>query len=178
MKSIRRELLLWLLLGLVVTVAAAGIGTYYQARREAKELFDYQLKQLALSVSNERLSVLPQSHAKELEEDLAIQVWGQNQKLLYSSSPDLEIPRQPRPGYSNVATRYGRWRVFGVLGHDKLVQVAQPLSVYEELAAAMAFHPPIARRAGLADGPSWSAAVDERNQRCACAHTSGIAAAT
>ena len=82
MKSIRRELLLWLLLGLVVTVAAAGIGTYYQARREAKELFDYQLKQLALSVSNERLSVLPQSHAKELEEDLAIQVWGQNQKLL------------------------------------------------------------------------------------------------
>jgi two-component system, OmpR family, sensor kinase len=139
MKSIRRELLLWLLLGLVVTVATAAIGTYYQARREAKELFDYQLKQLALSVSNERLSVLPQSHAKELEEDLAIQVWGQNQKLLYSSSPDLEIPRQPRPGYSNVATRYGRWRVFGVLGHDKLVQVAQPLSVYEELAAAMAF---------------------------------------
>ena len=84
MKSIRRELLLWLLLGLVVTVAAAAISTYYQARREAKELFDYQLKQLALSVSNERLSVLPQSHAKELEEDLAIQVWGQNQKLLYS----------------------------------------------------------------------------------------------
>jgi two-component system, OmpR family, sensor kinase len=139
MKSIRRELLLWLLLGLVVTVAAAAISTYYQARREAKELFDYQLKQLALSVSNERLSVLPQSHAKELEEDLAIQVWGQNQKLLYSSSPDVEIPRQPRPGYGNVATRYGRWRVFGILGHDKLVQVAQPLSVYEELAAAMAF---------------------------------------
>jgi two-component system OmpR family sensor kinase len=139
MKSIRRELLLWLLLGLVVTVAAAATSTYYQARREAKELFDYQLKQLALSVSIERLSVLPQSHAKELEEDLAIQVWDQNQKLLYSSSPDVEIPRQPRPCYSNVGTRHGRWRVFGILGHDKLVQVAQPLSVYEELAAAMAF---------------------------------------
>jgi two-component system, OmpR family, sensor kinase len=139
MKSIRRELLLWLLLGLVVTVAAAATSTYYQARREAKELFDYQLKQLALSVSNERLSVLPRSHEKELDEDLAIQVWDQNQKLLYSSSPELEITRRPGPGYSNVTTRRGRWRVFGILGHEKFVQVAQPLSVYEELAAAMAF---------------------------------------
>jgi two-component system, OmpR family, sensor kinase len=139
MRSIRRELLFWLLLGLVVAVAAAATSTYYQARREAKELFDYQLKQLALSVSNERISVLPQSHEKELDDDLAIQVWDRNQKLLYSSSPELEIPRRPDPGYSNVATRRGRWRVFEVLARDKLVQVAQPLAVYEELAAAMAF---------------------------------------
>jgi two-component system OmpR family sensor kinase len=139
MRSIRRELLLWLMVGLVVAVAAAATTTYYQARREAKELFDYQLKQLALSVSNERLSVLPHAHEKEFDEDLAIQVWDQNQKLLYSSSPEVEIPSQPGPGYSNVATRRGRWRVFGILGHGKLVQVAQPLSAYEELAAAMAF---------------------------------------
>jgi two-component system OmpR family sensor kinase len=139
MRSIRRELLFWLLLGLVVTVAAAATGTYYQARREAKELFDYQLKQLALSVSNERISVLPRSHEKELDDDLAIQVWDRNEKLLYSSSPELEIPRRPDPGYSNVSTQRGRWRVIGLFAHDKLVQVAQPLAVYEELAAAMAF---------------------------------------
>jgi two-component system, OmpR family, sensor kinase len=139
MKSIRRELLFWLLLGLVVAVAAAATSTYYQARREAKELFDYQLKQLALSVSNEQLSVLPRAHERELDEDLAIQVWDENQNLLYSSSPELEIPSQPGSGFSNVATRRGRWRVLGILGHGKLVQVAQPLSSYEELAAAMAF---------------------------------------
>ncbi len=139
MRSIRRELLLWLLLGLVVAVAAAATGTYYQARREAKELFDYQLKQLALSVSNERISVLPQSHERELDDDLAIQVWDRNEKLLYSSSPELAIPRRPDPGYSNVSTHRGRWRVFGIQARDKLVQVAQPLAVYEELAAAMAF---------------------------------------
>jgi two-component system OmpR family sensor kinase len=139
MRSIRRELLLWLLLGLVVAVAAAATGTYYQARREAKELFDYQLKQLALSVSNERISVLPHSHERELDDDLAIQVWDRNDKLLYSSSPELAIPRRPDPGYSNVATHRGRWRVFGIQARDKLVQVAQPLAVYEELAAAMAF---------------------------------------
>ena len=57
MRSIRRELLLWLSLGLVVAVVAAATSTYYKARHEARELFDYQLKQLALSVSDQRVSL-------------------------------------------------------------------------------------------------------------------------
>jgi two-component system OmpR family sensor kinase len=138
MRSIRRELLLWLLLGLVVAVAAAATSTYYQARREAKELFDYQLRQLALSVANGGLSLLPQAD-NERDEDFAIQVWDANQKLLYSSRPGVDIPSQLEPGYTNVATRRGHWRVFSVRAHGGLVQVAQRLSVHEELAAAMAF---------------------------------------
>ena len=139
MRSIRRELLLWLLLGLVVAVAAAATSTYYQARREAKELFDYQLKQLALSVANEGLSLLPQANDTERDEDFAIQVWDANQRLLYASRPGVEIPSLLEPGYANVATHRGHWRVFGVRAHGRLVQVAQRLSVHEELAAAMAF---------------------------------------
>jgi two-component system OmpR family sensor kinase len=139
MRSIRRELLLWLLLGLVVAVAAAATSTYYQARREAKELFDYQLKQIALAVSNEALPLPPQANDDEHDEDFAIQVWDKNQKLLYSSRPGVEIPSQLEPGYTNVTTHPGHWRVFGVRAHGRLVQVAQRLSVHEELAAAMAF---------------------------------------
>jgi two-component system OmpR family sensor kinase len=138
MRSIRRELLLWLLLGLIVAVAAAATSTYYQARREAKELFDYQLRQLALSVANEGLSLLPQAD-NERDEDFAIQVWDENQKLLYSSRPGVDITSQLDPGYTNVATHRGHWRVFSVRAHGGLVQVAQRLSVHEELAAAMAF---------------------------------------
>jgi two-component system, OmpR family, sensor kinase len=138
-RSIRRELLLWLLLGLVVAVSAAATSTYYLARREAKELFDYQLKQLALSVANEGLSVPPRANDDEHDEDLAILVWDENLKLLHSSRPGVEIPSQLEPGYTNVATHRGHWRVFSVRAHGRLVQVAQRLSVYEELAAAMAF---------------------------------------
>jgi two-component system OmpR family sensor kinase len=139
MKSIRRELLVWLLLGLVVAVAAAATSTYYLARREAKELFDYQLKQLALSIANEGLSVLPQANENEHDEDFAIQVWDENRELLHSSRPDIGIPSQLDPGYTNVATRRAHWRVFTFLANGRLVQVAQRLSVHEELAAAMAF---------------------------------------
>ena len=38
--SIRRELLAWLLGGLLVALAAAAVGTYLRAREEANALFD------------------------------------------------------------------------------------------------------------------------------------------
>jgi two-component system, OmpR family, sensor kinase len=139
MRSIRRELLLWLLLGLVVAVVAAAISTYYKARHEARELFDYQLRQLALSVSNERVSLVPKAQGNNRDEDFVIQIWDRDQKLFYSSRPDVEIPIQPVTGYAYVATPQGRWRVYGLHDRDKLVQTAQSLSVLEELAAAMAF---------------------------------------
>jgi two-component system OmpR family sensor kinase len=139
MRSIRRELLLWLLLGLVVAVVAAAISTYYQARHEARELFDYQLKQLALSVSNQRVSLAPEAQGNNRDEDFVIQIWDRDQKLFYSSRPGVEIPSQPVPGYAYVATPQGRWRVYRLRDHDKLVQTAQSLNVLEELAAAMAF---------------------------------------
>lgn len=137
MRSIRRELLFWLLLGLVVAVTAAGMSTYYQARREANELFDYQLRQLALSVTGERLPVLPREDVGELDEDFVVQLWSPEQTLLYSSWPRAAIPWQAEPGFTNLATR-GRWRVFTVAAQDKQVQVAQRLGVREQLAAAMA----------------------------------------
>ena len=139
MRSIRRELLLWLLLGLVVAVVAAAMSTYYQARHEARKLFDYQLKQLALSESNQRVSLVPEAQRNNRDEDFVIQIWDRDQKLFYSSRPGAEIPLQPVPGYAYVKTDQGRWRVYGLRDRDKLIQTAQSLSVLEELAAAMAF---------------------------------------
>jgi hypothetical protein len=47
--SIRRALLVRLLLGLVAVTALATVATYVETRREIGELFDLQLKQLAYS---------------------------------------------------------------------------------------------------------------------------------
>lgn len=139
MRSIRRELLLWLLLGLVVAVVAAATSTYYRARHEARELFDYQLKQLALSVSNQRVSLPSEGQRHNRDEDFVIQIWDRDEKLFYSSRPEAQIPFRPVPGYAFVATPGGRWRVYGMSDRDKLIQTAQSLKVWEELAAGMAF---------------------------------------
>src|SRR2546429_534127 len=124
MRSIRRELLLWLLLGLVVAVVAAATSTYYQARHEARELFDYQLKQLALSVSNQRVSLVPEAQSHNHDEDFVIQIWDRDQKLFYSSQPGVEIPIQPVPGFAYVKTEQGRWRVYGLRDRDKPIRTA------------------------------------------------------
>ena len=138
MRSIRRELLLWLLLGLVVAVVAAATSTYYKARHEARELFDYQLRQLALSVSAQRFSLPPQAQRNNRDEDFVIQIWDRDQKLFYSSRPEAEIPIQSVPGYAFVATPVGRWRVYGMRDRDKLIQTAQSLKIWQDLAAGMA----------------------------------------
>jgi two-component system OmpR family sensor kinase len=138
MKSIRRELLQWLSLGLVVAVAAAATSTYYKARHEARELFDYQLRQLALSVSSQRVSLPSEGQRNNRDEDFVIQIWDRDQKLFYSSRPEAQIPFQSVPGYAFVGTPAARWRVYGMRDRDKLIQTAQSLDIWQELAAGMA----------------------------------------
>ena len=50
MTSIRRWLLGWLIFGLAATSLAAAYGIFQTARREAGELFDYELRTVALSL--------------------------------------------------------------------------------------------------------------------------------
>ena len=50
-RSMRRELIGWLALGLVAAIVAAAVATYLRARDEANALFDYQLAQMASSVT-------------------------------------------------------------------------------------------------------------------------------
>jgi hypothetical protein len=49
MTSIRRTLLVWLLLGMAAVAVLASVATYFDTKREIGELFDLQLKQLAYS---------------------------------------------------------------------------------------------------------------------------------
>jgi len=62
-RSIRRELLVWLLLGIALAVAAAAVGTYWRARDEANALFDYQLKEMAASLTDAPFAGVPPTAA-------------------------------------------------------------------------------------------------------------------
>ena len=50
MRTIRRQLLLWLLGGVLACTLAAGLATYLKVREETSELFDYQLREIAASL--------------------------------------------------------------------------------------------------------------------------------
>ncbi len=140
MSSIRRQLLLWLLSGLALAVVAAGARMYTQTLAEANELFDYHLSQMAASLPNDSFGPLRPSNPNELEADdgLVVQIWDRNGVQLYFSRPASKLPQRAELGFSTVDTPHGRWRVYSSLEQNNVVQVAQPMSVRQNLAAGMA----------------------------------------
>ncbi len=140
MTSIRRQLLLWLLSGLALAVVVAGARIYTQTLDEANELFDYHLRQMAASLPNDAFGPLPPSRSSELEAEdgLVVQIWDRNGLELYFSRPASKLPQRAELGFSTVNTPHGSWRVYSALEQNNVVQVAQPMSVRQNLAAGMA----------------------------------------
>lgn len=139
MTSIRRRLLIGLLAVVLCAGMIAAFGVYLQARREANELFDYQLKQMALSLRDQTFGQFAEgSPTVEQDFDFAIQVWGNDGVRLYYSRPHADLPNRARLGYETVSTPEGSWRVFSVQQRGLIFQVGQPMSVRNELAAAAA----------------------------------------
>ena len=136
-RSIRRELVVWLSAGLAVAVAAAAIATYLRAREEANEIFDYQLRQMAASLTGVPLAGTPGGIALG-DDALVVQIWDRNGVQLFLSEPHKSLPQYAQLGFNTVRTASGDWRVFSTLAGNEVVQVAQPMSARRELAASMA----------------------------------------
>ncbi len=139
--SIRHRLLVWLLSSVLAGgLLAAGV-VFVQARAEANELFDYQLRQLALTL-RDRI-YLPSQLAEVLQGeealDFVIQVWAPDGTRLYLSHPRLHVPGAVQLGFSEVNGDEGRWRVFAIQQRGLTIQVAQPLAVRRHLALAAAW---------------------------------------
>jgi two-component system OmpR family sensor kinase len=137
-RSIRRELIGWLTLGLLVAVAAAAVATYLRARDEANALFDYQLTQMASSVTGMPLAARGPPATAPGSDALVVEIWNRNGVEVYLSQPQRRLPQYGQLGFNTVATDAGEWRVFTTLAGDQVVQVAQPMKVRRELAASMA----------------------------------------
>ena len=140
MKSIRHRLLLWLLSGLMLAVLATGARIYRQTLDEANELFDYHLQQMAASLPNDAFGPLPPSRSdgREADKGLVLQIWDRNGLQLYFSHPASKLPQRAELGFSTVETPRGSWRIYSALEQNNVVQVAQPMSVRQDLAARMA----------------------------------------
>jgi two-component system OmpR family sensor kinase len=140
MTSIRRQLLLWLLSGLALAVVAAGVRIYTQTLAEANELFDYHLAQMAASLPNDSFGPVPPSpsNGPEAGDGLVVQIWDRNGLQLFFSRPESKLPQRAELGFSTVETEQGSWRVYSALERNNVVQVAQPMSVRQDLAAGMA----------------------------------------
>jgi len=136
MTSLRHKLLAWLLAVVLIAGMAAAWGVYRQARVELDEVFDYHLRQMALSVrdrSFDGLLVEPETLTGEF--DFVIQVWGRDGVRLYFSQPHAALPGLVRLGYDTVQAGSTTWRVFAIQERGFTIQVAQPMGIRNRLAA-------------------------------------------
>jgi signal transduction histidine kinase len=136
-RSIRHQLLIWLLAIVVAGVGLAGWLIYRQALAEANELFDYQLQEIAAALPSEPFSQVFGSRTNG-DEGIVIQIWNRNGVLMYFSHPRAPIAPRAELGFSTERTDRGEWRVYGAIVGDNVVQLAQPLSVRNRLAANVA----------------------------------------
>jgi len=141
MRSIRLTLLLWLSLALCAGIVAAAGLIYVQAREAANRLFDYQMKQIALSLPHQAFAPMGSTgDALNIGKDVVIQIWDQTGIRIYHSHERPRLPQRAALGFTNVATKDGVWRVFSAQLGETVVQVAQPLSARQELAAKTALN--------------------------------------
>lgn len=142
MTSIRRELLVWLLAGMLLAIAAAAVGTYLRAREDANALFDYQLKEMAASLTDAPFAGVPAApgNAAPTSDTLIVQIWDRNGVQLFMSQPRRVLPQHAQLGFTTISTDSGQWRVFSTLAGGQVVQVAQPMSARRDLAASLALH--------------------------------------
>ncbi|MDR7332825.1 ATP-binding protein [Roseateles asaccharophilus] len=128
-------------LGAVTALAVAG-ATYVSVRAEADQLFDYQLRQTALSLRDQgRIAPDEAASLADPSLDYVVQIWSVQGLELYSSRPQgMTEPLPPRAvlGFSHQRLGGQDWRVFSAATPLRVVQVAQPLAVRQKLAAVAA----------------------------------------
>jgi len=139
MTSIRRQLLIGLLAVVLIAGLVAAWGVYRRVHGEVDELFDYHLKQMALSLRDQSFEAFA-GGPPGIDEgfDFAIQVWSEEGIRVYFSRPHTGLPNRARLGYATVETSEGDWRVFSIQQRGLTLQVAQPVAIRQRLAAAAA----------------------------------------
>ncbi len=138
--SLRARLLWFLLAAIVLAAGVQALVAYRTVLKEADEIFDYHMQQMALSLR----AGLPPSAAVgglgggEQNFDFVVQVWTSDGVRIFESAVDAALPQLAVLGFADVRARGTTYRVFSVQTRGLVIQVAQDLAVRQRMAGALA----------------------------------------
>ena len=136
MNSIRIRLLLALLAILAAAAAVLGGFTYHNVLVETEALFDYQLRQMALSLRDQ--GEIDPSQAQALADgqlDFVVQIWNVDGRTIYATRDHPNLPSRALIGLAEINVGGQVWRTFSTATRDRVIQVAQPVEIRKRLAA-------------------------------------------
>jgi signal transduction histidine kinase len=136
MSSIRVRVLLTLLGMLAVVALVMGALTYRNVLAETEALFDYQLRQMALSLRDQgEIAPAQASTLNDEQLDFVVQIWTADGRVIYPPRLRTDLPTRALLGFADIAVQGKTWRTFSVATGERVIQVAQPLQIRQQLAA-------------------------------------------
>ena len=139
MSSLRARLLASILATLAFGALVMGFAAYRNVLRETEALFDYQLRQMALSLRDQGEIAPAQAGAlTDTDFDFVVQIWTVDGRAIYASRSHPELPARAVLGFADVVVQDRTWRTFSVATPNRVIQVAQPVQIRQRLAAEAA----------------------------------------
>lgn len=137
-RSIESRLKWGLLAGSLALSAVLGLTAWYWVRQQVRDLLDYQLEQVARALVDHEFGRSAGLAVNDPAMHLDIAVWDGEGRLLYRSTPELELRPDSAPGFSRVKSGSQGdavlLRLFTLHSEGRIIQVAHPLSLRQELA--------------------------------------------
>ncbi len=139
MRSIRTRLSIALMVLVAAVSLMSAVVTYRRVLNETSDLFDYQLRQMALSLRSQ-VSLAPRIEVppEQGDTDFVVQIWNPFGARVYLSRPGLPLIDRAVLGYADLSLRGAPWRAYGLQTADGVVQIAQPIRVRQTFARAAA----------------------------------------
>jgi len=140
MYSIKRFLLIYITLAILVIYALISYASYWVSKEELNELYDANLQQVASAIAAQHLAIEDVTHLYnnnqvgtgikiKSEEELYVRVLARNGEVLYVSHPEVKVPNPSVMGLSTQRYQNNQWRFFAIKVNQEIIQVAQSLKL-------------------------------------------------
>jgi two-component system, OmpR family, sensor kinase len=135
-KSLRKQLLVWLVPMFLVVAIIASVCTYSMFGSMVRWFMDSQMQVLADSHSAETLgppNLRPLTEHHVGKGGLVVQIWDAQGRLLTTSYPPLGVPLQAGNGFHDIQFGTRHWRVYALHTPERTVQSIQCLEFREDV---------------------------------------------
>ncbi len=135
MISLRRGVLIWATSLITIIAIASILATRHVAMLEVDKLLDNELQQIAVNAGQglAQAAFVPLKKT-EIENRVAVQVWGADGGLIHQSTGTDQLPRSIASGFADMEVGGNVWRVYTATDGTRFAQVAQRRSARREIA--------------------------------------------
>ena len=138
--SLRARLLWFLLAAILLAAGAQALVAYRTVLKEADDIFDYHMQQMALSLRAglPPSAAVPGVGSGEQNFEFVVQVWTADGVRIFESAEQAALPQVAVLGFADVAARGTTYRVFSMQTRGQVIQVAQDMAARRHMAGALA----------------------------------------